>query len=99
MLLLFLIVDFDSSFEQISSKNSYFKGIRHIAQGEADDFLERPDVMRGISQLEQYNLTYDILIYAHQLPAAIQLVQHFPNQAFVLDHIAKPKISAGLSNE
>ena len=79
------------------SKNPLFKGVRHIAQGEADDFLMREDVQQGIGQLEQFGLTYDILVYAHQLPEAIGLVHQFPHQAFVLDHIAKPKISEGLS--
>lgn len=78
------------------SDNPLFKGVRHIAQGEADDFLLRRDFQEGISQLANYGLTYDILVYAHQLPAAIQLVKKFPNQKFVLDHIAKPKISKGL---
>lgn len=81
------------------SKNPLFKGVRHIAQGEAADFLTRKEVQQGIGQLEQFGLTYDILVYAHQLPAAIDLVRQFPNQAFVLDHIAKPKISAGLSED
>ncbi|MFK7982756.1 MAG: amidohydrolase [Saprospiraceae bacterium] len=81
------------------AKNPFFKGIRHIAQGEADDFLMRKDVQQGIGKLEQFRLTYDILVYAHQLPAAIDLVSQFPNQPFVLDHIAKPKISEGLSEE
>ncbi len=81
------------------SENPLLKGVRHIAQGEADDFLMRKEVQDGIGQLEQFGLTYDILVYAHQLPAAIDLVRQFPNQAFVLDHIAKPKISEGLSEE
>lgn len=81
------------------SKNPLFKGVRHIAQGEADDFLMRKDVQQGIGQLEQFGLTYDILVFAHQLPAAIDLVRQFPNQAFVLDHIAKPKISDGLGSD
>ena len=77
----------------------YFKGVRHIAQGEADDFLLRKDVQRGIGQLSQYELTYDILIFAHQLPAAIELVRSFPDQSFVLDHIAKPSISDGVNED
>ena len=81
------------------SKNPFFKGIRHIAQGEADDFLQRADVIQGIGQIAKFGLTYDILVYAHQLPATIALVQSLPNQAFVLDHIAKPKISEGLDKE
>lgn len=77
-------------------KNPLLKGIRHIAQGEADDYLLRTDVQRGIEQLSKFDLTYDILVYAHQLPAAIELVRLLPNQRFVLDHIAKPKISQGM---
>ncbi|GLR18695.1 amidohydrolase family protein [Portibacter lacus] len=81
------------------SENPLLKGIRHIAQGEADDFLIRPDVLRGIGLLAEFSLTYDILVFAHQLPAAIEMAMQFPNQSFVLDHIAKPKISEGIDEE
>ena len=81
------------------AENILFKGVRHIVQGEPDDFLLRADVQNGIGLLEQYNLTYDILVFARQLPAAIELVKAFPNQKFVLDHLAKPQISQGLDKE
>jgi L-fuconolactonase len=55
----------------------------------------RPEFLRGIAQLIQFKLTYDILIYPKQLPAAIELVRQFPYQPFVLDHIAKPFIKDG----
>jgi L-fuconolactonase len=42
------------------------------------------------------SLTYDILVYPRQLPAAVELAARFPQQAFVLDHIAKPEMKAGL---
>jgi len=72
-------------------------GVRHVAQDEPDDgFLVRPAVVRGIGALRQFDLTYDLLIYPRQLPAAIELVRHFPEQPFVLDHIAKPLIRDGL---
>ena len=71
-------------------------GIRHIAQSEPDDFLVRPDFQRGIAALGEIGLVYDILIYARQLPAALQLVRAFPRQRFVVDHIAKPEIKAGI---
>jgi L-fucono-1,5-lactonase len=68
-------------------------GFRHIAQDEPDDrFLVRPDFLRGIASLREFGFTYDILIYPDQLPAALELVAHFPEQRFVLDHIAKPEI-------
>ena len=71
------------------------KGFRHVVQGEADDFMLRNDFRNGIAALKQYNYTYDILIFHRQLPAAIDLVNSFPDQAFVIDHIAKPDIKSG----
>jgi len=73
-----------------------FKGVRHIAQAEPDDaFLMRDDFARGIRALADCGLTYDILVYHRQLPAAIGLARRFPDQPFVLDHIAKPDIKGG----
>lgn len=71
-------------------------GVRHVVQDEPDDrFLLRPAFLQGIEQLASHNLTYDILIYPKQLPAAIELVRQFPHQPFVLDHLAKPFIKKG----
>jgi L-fuconolactonase len=68
-------------------------GVRHIVQSEPDDnFLRRPEFLRGISMLEEFDLAYDILIYDTQVPAAAEFVQRFPRQRFVLDHLAKPPI-------
>ena len=66
-----------------------------MVQGEADDFMLRDDFRRGIAALKTHNYIYDILVFHHQLPAAIDLANRFPNQAFVLDHIAKPNIKSG----
>ena len=73
------------------SDNILFKGVRHIVQDEPNDFLLRNDFQKGISLLQRFGLTFDILVYQHQLPAAIQLVRRFPNQRFVLNHVGKPK--------
>src|SRR5215813_42108 len=68
-------------------------GFRHIVQAERDDrFMLRPAFLRGIGWLQEFGFTYDILIYARQLPAAIELVSKYPEQLFVIDHIAKPAI-------
>lgn len=73
-----------------------FRGVRHVVQDEPDpDFMLGPDFLRGIGLLKNFNLTYDLLIYPSQLPAAIQLVHRFPEQSFVLDHLAKPPIKEG----
>ena len=70
-----------------------FVGVRHIVQSEEDDrFMLRPAFCRGISLLEDRDLTYDILIYPRHLRVAAELVSRFPRQRFVLDHLAKPNI-------
>ena len=71
------------------------RGVRHIAQAEADDFLSRDEVVRGIGCLHRHGLTYDILVYERQLPAALELTARLPDQSFVLDHVAKPPICEG----
>lgn len=72
------------------------KGWRHIVQGEPDpNFLLRSDFVRGISYLENYGFTYDILVFPHQLGAVLEFVKQFPHQKFVIDHMAKPYIKDG----
>lgn len=71
-------------------------GIRHIVQSEEDDrFLLRPDFLRGVGLLEEFDLTYDILIYPRHLQVAAEFAARFPRLRFVLDHLAKPLIRQG----
>ncbi|WP_255460846.1 amidohydrolase family protein [Edaphobacter albus] len=72
------------------------KGLRHIVQAEPDEnFILREDFNRGIRILHGTGLVYDILIYERHLPQAIAFVDRHPDQVFVLDHIAKPRIGEG----
>ena len=75
------------------------KGFRHVLQGEEPAFMLQSNFMRGIAALKEYNFTYDILIFPNHLEAALDLVKQFPNQPFVIDHIAKPYIKAGQIDE
>ena len=76
--------------------NSKLVGVRHIVQSEPDErFLLQPDFLRSIAMLEEFDLAYDILIYAKHLPGAAEFVARFPRQRFVLDHLAKPPIKSG----
>src|SRR5439155_18071345 len=69
------------------------KGLRHVVQAEPDDeFILRPDFNAGIRELARKGLVYDILIYERHLPAIVKFVDLHPNQIFVLDHLAKPRI-------
>lgn len=72
------------------------KGFRHILQGEQQrDLCLQKSFLNGISLLEQFGFTYDILILKDQLQFIPDLVSRFPNQRFVLDHLAKPAIKQG----
>ncbi|TDH28100.1 amidohydrolase [Segetibacter sp. 3557_3] len=73
------------------------KGFRHVLQGEADRaFMLRPAFMRGIAALKQFDYTYDILVFPDQLKHVKTFVAEFPDQQFVIDHIAKPRIKDGI---
>jgi L-fuconolactonase len=72
------------------------KGLRHIVQAEPGEFLLREDFNAGIRTLTPTGLAYDLLIRQDQLPQSITLVDRHPNQLFILDHVAKPRIATGL---
>jgi L-fuconolactonase len=81
---------------KILAQHPKLVGIRHIVQSEPDGrFLLQADFLRGISVLEEFDLAYDILIYAQHLPVAAEFIERFPRQRFVLDHLAKPPIKSG----
>jgi L-fuconolactonase len=72
------------------------KGLRHVLQAEPDDYMLNADFNRGISAMGTAGLVYDILVLENMLPQVIELVDRHPNQVFVLDHMAKPRIAAGM---
>jgi L-fuconolactonase len=77
----------------ILADDEKFVGVRHVVQDEPDPrFVLGEAFVRGVRALHRFGLTYDLLIYPHQLPAAIDLVGLLPEQPFVLDHLAKPRI-------
>ncbi len=72
-----------------------FKGVRHVLQGEADEYFTRDDFHRSLALLPDLDLRYDLLLFQRQLPAAIQLVDRQPDLGIIIDHIAKPEIRKG----
>ena len=81
---------------QALAANPKFVGVRHVVQDEPDPrFVLGAAFVRGLQQLRQHGLTYDLLLYPNQLAAAIELVGLLPEQPFVIDHLAKPRIAAG----
>ncbi|TAK46391.1 MAG: amidohydrolase [Saprospiraceae bacterium] len=88
--------------ENLNERLGYFSrfkklaGFRHIVQSEQDvNFLLRKNFCRGIAALTHFGFTYDILVYPHQLGTVLEFVRRFPNQKFVIDHLAKPYIKDG----
>jgi L-fuconolactonase len=78
------------------AKHPKLAGVRHVIHDEPDDrFMLLPEFRRGIAQLREFGLTYDLLLFPKHLPIAVELVAEFPTQPFVLDHIAKPVIREG----
>lgn len=81
--------------EQLASYSELkkLKGFRHVLQGEPQrDFMLRPAFLNGIGVLRKFNFSYDILIFPDQVAFAETLVRKFPDQRFVVDHLAKPYI-------
>ncbi|RJP27238.1 MAG: amidohydrolase [Candidatus Omnitrophota bacterium] len=75
------------------SHDPKFLGVRHMLQDEPEDtFMLRPCFLYGIEMLQYFDLTYDFVIFPKHLPVAANLAALFPEQPFVLDHIAKPFI-------
>lgn len=70
-------------------------GIRHLVQGELSDWLDRPDVRRGLAVVADAGLVYDLLTLPPQLPSAIETVRALPQVSFVVDHLSKPPIASG----
>ena len=75
------------------SKYPKLVGVRHVVHDEpVDNFMLLPEFRRGIAQLREFGLTYDLLLFPRHLPVAAKLVAEFTEQPFVLDHLGKPDI-------
>jgi L-fuconolactonase len=88
--------EFPGCMEEFDGRDK-LKGLRHVIQGEVDEnYILREDFNSGIRTMLGSGLVYDILIYERHLPQTIDFVDEHPQQVFVLDHIAKPLIAAGV---
>ncbi|WP_213806465.1 amidohydrolase family protein [Granulicella sp. dw_53] len=88
--------DFPGVMEEFEDRPK-LKGLRHLIQSEEDEnYILRADFNAGMYAMRGSGLVYDILVYERQLLQTIEFVDEYPEQVFVLDHIAKPKIGAGI---
>ena len=73
-----------------------FVGVRHITQDEPDDdFIVRPDILRGLHVLQKHDVPFDLLFYVKHLRHAVTLARELPHLPMVIDHLAKPRIRDG----
>jgi len=79
------------------AKHPKLSGARHVIQDEPDDdFMLRPPFLKGMEMLQEYHLTYDLLIFPRHLTKALELVKLFPGVEFILDHMSKPPVRTGV---
>lgn len=83
--------------ENIPSKleNPKLLGFRHILQAEDPSYILNGRFIHGVQTIGNAGFTYDILVYARQLPEVVTFVRECPNQKMILDHLGKPDIKAG----
>ena len=73
------------------------RGFRHIVQDEPDvpALLGDAAFNRGVGLLQARQLSYDVLVFAHQLPDALDFCRRHDKHWLVLDHVAKPDLAHG----
>ena len=75
------------------------RGVRRLIQGQPDpDFVLRPGFLEAIRLLPKYDLSFDICILHPQMQNTLAMMRQCPEVSFVLDHIGKPGIKAGLAD-
>ena len=74
------------------------RGVRRLLQAEADpDFALRPDFLAGLKLLPKYGLSFDVCVRERQMPMVLEMARRCDEVSFVLDHIGKPDIKAGVA--
>ena len=70
------------------------RGFRHIVQEEPDvpGLLNDAAFQRGVAQLQRRALSYDVLLFGHQLPDAQAFCARHDSHWLVLDHLGKPAL-------
>jgi L-fuconolactonase len=73
-----------------------FKGVRHLVESEPqDEWLARPDVLRGMKALASRAIPYDMLVHTRHLRHVRTVAETCPELSLVVDHLAKPPVASG----
>lgn len=76
------------------SAHAKLKGMRHLLQDEVDvvSWLGQSTVYHNIRALQARKLTYDVLVFQHQLPLVSAFCAQHDKHWLVLDHLGKPRL-------
>ncbi len=74
------------------------RGVRHLIERHSEEpgWALREIFVDGIQSLAQLSLSFDLCLYHSQLADCVELARRCPDVRFVVDHIGKPGIRAGL---
>ncbi|HLX99569.1 MAG TPA: amidohydrolase family protein [Roseiarcus sp.] len=73
------------------------RGVRRLIQNQPDpDYVLKPGFLEAIRLLPRYDLSFDVCILHPQMANTLAMMRLCPEVSFVLDHIGKPAIKAGL---
>lgn len=81
----------------VLQKDRKFVGVRHLIHDEENvEWMLLPEVVRGLKELENRKIPYDLLLRPPHLPYVPALIEKVPDLRMVVDHIAKPYIKEGI---
>lgn len=82
------------------AQDPFLKALRPMLQTlPEDDWILRPDIEAGLSEMQTQGLRFDILIFPRHLKHVRPFIDNHPNLPMVIDHGAKPYIKDGLIDE
>lgn len=85
--------DLEAQVEE-QSVDPKLKGARELIHDMPDpEYAVSPQHLKAVALLGRYGLTYDLLLRPEHIEPATRLVDVYPKQPFVIDHIAKPNIA------
>lgn len=71
-------------------------GIRSLVYDEPDpQWIERPDVVRGLTAVRDHGLVFDLLVRPEHFPSLLRVIDDLPGLGLVIDHLGRPPVTGG----
>lgn len=77
------------------ARDSRVRGVRRVLHTMPDGLVETPRFADNLRRLAGHQMTFDLCLRPHLLPAVTRLVAKCPETMFVLDHCGVPDIASG----